>query len=203
MRKGKYTNGKHLNVKPLAALLAVALLIGGAVGGTLAWLTDETEAVVNTFTVGNINIDLTETTDDFKMVPGCTIDKDPVVTVKAESEDCWVFVKVEASKNLNDFIAYEVDANNWTQLDVEGLSPTEKVYYCYAKDITADRNIKVLLNNQVTVKTTVTKEMMDALEGENKPLPQLNFTAYAIQMAGFDTPKAAWENLQKQISATP
>ena len=63
--------------KTLALVLALTLLVAGVVGGTLAWLTDQTAEVKNTFTVGDINIGLTETTTDYKMVPGNTIAKDP------------------------------------------------------------------------------------------------------------------------------
>ena len=72
--------------KTLALVLALTLLVAGVVGGTLAWLTDQTAEVKNTFTVGDINIGLTETTADYKMVPGNTIAKNPTVTVKADSE---------------------------------------------------------------------------------------------------------------------
>mgnify|MGYP002657696211 FL=1 len=50
--------------KTLALVLALTLLVAGVVGGTLAWLTDRTAEVKHTFTVGDINIDLTETNDD-------------------------------------------------------------------------------------------------------------------------------------------
>lgn len=185
MANGKFSNGKRTNLKPVALLLAIALLVGTAVGGTLAWLTDKTDTVKNTFTVGNIDIDLTETKEPYKMIPGHTLHKDPKVTVMAGSEDCWIFVKVEESDNLTNYITYEVDPNNWKQLDgVEG------VYYTYAKDITANRDIKVLLNEQVLVRDTVTKDMMDSFDAdrdgvlsdaEKATLPTLTFTAYAVQ----------------------
>ncbi|MEI3142371.1 MAG: TasA family protein [Oscillospiraceae bacterium] len=101
--------------KTLALVLALTLLVAGVVGGTLAWLTDQTAEVKNTFTVGDINIGLTETTTDYKMVPGNTIAKDPTVTVKANSEACWLFVKVTESENLDTFITYAI-AEGWTAL---------------------------------------------------------------------------------------
>ena len=62
--------------KAWLSALAVVLVLCCAVGGTLAWLTQKTDAVVNTFTVGDINITLTETEREYKMVPGNTIDKE-------------------------------------------------------------------------------------------------------------------------------
>ena len=72
--------------KTIAVVLALVLVICCAVGGVLAWLTDTTDSITNTFTVGNVKIDLAESKNlDLKMVPGQTIKKDPKVTVKANS----------------------------------------------------------------------------------------------------------------------
>ena len=79
--------------KKVLSIVAVVLVLCCAIGGTLAWLTDRTNPVVNTFTVGDINIELKESENlNLKMVPGNTIAKDPKVTVKADSEACYLFV---------------------------------------------------------------------------------------------------------------
>jgi len=52
-----------MNKKIRKALLMVAcfaLTIGLTIGGTIAWMTTKSAEVVNTFTVGNITIDLDE-----------------------------------------------------------------------------------------------------------------------------------------------
>ena len=106
---------KSVSMKAVVVLMALVLLIGCGVGGTLAWLMDKTEAVTNTFTVGDINIDLNEhaldengkltitTTNknltDYKILPGTSQAKDPFVTVKKDSEACWVFVKIVEKDN--------------------------------------------------------------------------------------------------------
>ena len=94
--------------KTLALVLALTLLVAGVVGGTLAWLTDQTAEVKNTFTVGDINIGLTETTTDYKMVPGNTIAKDPTVTVEEGSDLSYVRMKVTFN-NATDIIALCTD----------------------------------------------------------------------------------------------
>ena len=84
------------------------LVIGCAVGGTVAWLTQKTDAVVNTFTYGDINIELTETTPEnkqAKIIPGIDIEKALKVTVKKDSEACWLFVEV---KEEGTFVANKV-----------------------------------------------------------------------------------------------
>lgn len=180
--------------KTLALILALVMVFGAAVGGTIAYLTSTTDPVVNTFTVGNINIDLKETTKDYKMVPGNTINKDPKVTVKENSEACWLFVKVNKSDNLDNFISYTVDSD-WTQLKDADGNEVAGVYYRSVDATTADVTYSVLTGDKVTVKTDVTKTMMDGLTADTNPT--LTFTAYAIQKAGFDTASAAWAEVSK------
>ena len=190
---------KSISTKALILLLAVVLVIGCTAGGTLAWLIAKTDTVTNTFTVGNISIDLTETVNGepqsaasaavnnngFKMIPGTTLSKDPKVTVKANSEACWLFVKVEASngvvltdvKNANTYVTYDI-ADNWSPLE----NTPGVYYYDHAATGTTDGTpISILKDDQVAIPSTVTKAMMDAVPGENAPT--LKFTAYAVQKA--------------------
>ena len=179
----------------LVLVFAMALALG--IGGTIAWLTDTTGEVMNTFTVGNIDIELEETTgSEYKMVPGNTLSKNPTVTVKAGSEKSWVFVKIEKSSNFDDFMSFEI-ADDWTAL------PNETgVYYCEVDAVNADTDFAVLKDNKVIVKDTVTKAMMDAITDETEPT--LTFTAYAIQYSKGEsnfTASEAWTELNKQPAA--
>lgn len=183
---------KSMGRKAIVVLSLMMVLVLAAVGGTLAWLTDSTDAVTNTFTVGDINITLGETTTDFKMVPGNTIAKDPKVTVLKGSEDCWLFVKVDKSTSLDTYISYAVDETVWTALD-----GAPGVYY---KTVDADANndqpFNVLSNDQVTVKNSVTKSMMEDLKKEGAVQPTLTFTAYACQKDNITSAADAWEAIQ-------
>lgn len=174
--------------KTLALVLALTLLVAGVVGGTLAWLTDQTAEVKNTFTVGDINIGLTETTTDYKMVPGNTIAKDPTVTVKANSEACWLFVKVTESTDLKDFITYAI-AEGWT-----ALPGVDGVYYREVPASAADQTFSVLAGDAVTVKSDVTRTMLETAKTD---APTLTFKAYAIQKDHFATADAAWAEVGK------
>lgn len=175
--------------KRISLVMALILVLSLAIGGTLAWLTTKTQEVKNTFTVGDINITLTETTTDYKMVPGNEISKDPKVTVKANSEACWLFVKVDKSSNFDSFMTYEI-AEGWN-----ALAGQEGVYYREVNATTADVNFAVLKGNEVTVNNTVTKEMMNNLTDATRPT--LTFTAYAIQKDGLATAAAAWAEASK------
>lgn len=169
----------------VTAILMFVLVLSFTIGGTLAWLTDTTEPVTNTFTYGDINITLAETTEVYKMVPGNSISKDPSVTVESDSEACWLFVKVEESANFKDFMTYTI-ASDWTQ-----LAGVNGVYYREVNAVTEDTKFDVLANNQVQVSDTVTKEALTALT--EATYPTLTFTAYAVQRDNIETAEQAWE----------
>lgn len=190
-RKRKIRNRRIAMTVALVLVVALA-----SVGGTIAWLTDKTEAVTNTFTVGDINIELAETTTNYKMVPGNTIAKDPKVTVKANSEACYLFVKIEESTNLTDFISYRV-ADGWTELT--GVTGVTGVYYREVPANAADQSFNVLAtktgyaNGYVTVNSDVTKAQMGALTDATRPT--LTFTAYACQKDNVNSAADAWAKI--------
>jgi len=194
--------------KAIVAVVALVLVLCCAMGGTLAWLEAKTDPVVNTFTYGDINIDLSESDDlDLKMIPGNSIKKDPVVTVKEGSEACWLFVEVKESENFDAFMTYAI-AEGWTLYDTGTTGSnidtvTNKDYVIY-REVTAsdkDQEFNVLKDNTVTVKNTVTKQMLNALDKnedgsdktENeKTYPTLTFTAYAVQKDNVNSAADAW-----------
>ena len=101
--------------KTLALLLCAVLLVAGSVAGTLAYLTSN-DTVVNTFTVGDVQIYLDEKdvdgsntapeagvtgrdkANDYHLLPGHEYDKDPTVTVKAGSEESYIRMLVTINK---------------------------------------------------------------------------------------------------------
>lgn len=210
MARGKYA-AKHagrFNTKAIALILALVLTVGGVIGGTVAWLIATPDPVVNTFTYGDINIELDETdtqldgdnnpnTNEYEMMPGQAITKDPVITVKSGSEEMWLFVKLEKSSNFDTFMEYTV-ADSWT-----ALSGVDGVYYKHitAEEVaTADKEIAVIKDNTVTVRESVTKDQLNALDsGSSENYPTLTVTAYAVQYAGNATAADAWA----KVTANP
>lgn len=194
--------------KTLALVLALMLVVVGVVSGTLAWLTAQSDTVVNTFTTSDIKVELKETKGtgtgnnrEFKMVPGYTIKKDPQAKVLTGSEECFLFVKLVKSNTFDTYLEY-TPADGWTQLtkDKDGKDITDLIYY--RKVLSADINTaySVLKNNQVTVKGDVTKAQMDALNAQGAVKPTLTITAYASQLhknADVDFSAAeAWANIK-------
>lgn len=177
--------------KGFALILALVLAVGCVVGGTLAWLTAQSETVTNTFTTSNITVKLEESTGTtYKMIPGYTISKNPKATVVAGSEECWLFVKLEKSTNFDQYLTYAM-ADGWT--------PVEGQTNVYArKVVSANIGIpySVLKDDQVKVLGTVTKKMMtDAKTAQ----PTLKITAYASQLHKNATEEfsaqEAWANI--------
>ena len=192
--------------KAIALVLACVMCVGIGIGGTLAWLTAKTTAVTNTFTVGDIELDLYEhllnddgtlktgDTDitrtginDYKIVPSVNLNKDPQVVVKAGSEACWLFVKVVEeywpTATLEDGtrkVSYAI-ADGWTK--VEGQT---NVYYREVKATDTAREFPVLSGNIVTVSDQLTKGDIKATQ------PKLTFTAYAVQQDNIADAATAW-----------
>jgi len=180
--------------RTIALMLALVLVFGCAVGGTIAWLTDTTEQVKNTFTTSDVDIELTETTgDEYKMVPGSTIIKDPKVTVLADSEAYYLFVKVEKANKFVSYMDYTM-ADGWIALDsVAG------VFYREVEDTNANQEFAVLQGNTVTVKDLVTKAMMGVLTADT--YPTLTFTAYACQKENVTSAAEAWTLINTTAAA--
>lgn len=191
MLKCKHARSKtvqgHIKSRIMISLLALVLVCCVTISGTLAWMMRQTAPVVNTFTVGDIQIELAEQAGiadiqdenlrQFTMVPGQMVQKDPVITVKAGSESCWLFAELDESENFDQFLSYE-PAEGWEQLNTTGSA----VYYrMVLQEDTAqtDQTYPVLLDNQVTVKN-VPKAELEAMES----YPTLTVTAYAIQRDG-------------------
>lgn len=183
---------KGVSTKVFLSLLALVLVVGCAVGGTIAWLTATTDPVVNTFTYGKINIELTETKPENKkatIIPGVNISKDPKVTVKAGSEACWLFVKVvEGGTFVADKVTYSI-ADGWTALDATNHPG---VYYREVNAVTADTDFYVLKDNMVTVSEELTKAEVNSVATQ----PTLTFTAYAVQKDGIGTAADAWDKVK-------
>ncbi len=160
-----------MNKKLVIALMALALVLSFTLGGTLAWLVATSSSVVNTFTTSDIGVTLTETKNEYKMVPGYDITKDPKASVTAGSEAAWLFVEVEKSANFDEYMTFEM-ADGWTEVK-PGV---------YARKVAANdigTAYSVLKGDKVTVKSEVTKEMMTTAKTSQ---PTLTFTAYASQL---------------------
>lgn len=180
--------------KKLTTVLAIVLVVALSVAGTYAYLTSKTATITNTFTVGNVKIDLTETTGtEYKLIPGKVHEKNPIVTVKGGSEKCYLFVKFDEIGNPADYLTYTstlTEANGWTK--GTGTIPGN-VWYRVVDKSEDNTAYHLLDGDKVTIKDTVTNENMAAASNA-----QLAYTAYACQFEGFeDNAAGAWAEVSK------
>ena len=175
--------------KALLLALCAVLLVAASVLGTLAYLTSQ-DQVTNTFTVGKVKINLDEAPvneygeevegnrvkeNTYKLIPGHTYTKDPTITVDDESEDCWLFAKIE--NGLGNFGTINVDTNKWTL-----VTGTTNVYAYYVAVSAEDEPVVVF--SEFTFASNA-----DPSQYNDK---QIVVTAYAVQKDTFATAEAAW-----------
>ena len=173
------------------------LLVFGTIMGTVAYLTSQT-TVTNTFTYGNVSITMTEltaaendgdariqlvdgnATNEYKLIPGHTYEKDLTIHVGADSEDCYLFVKVAKEfVNADSKIATTL-VSGWTVLDAE------KGIYYYDTTVHGGANVEVI--DSFTVDEEATATDLQAFSAEYKVI------AYAVQAAGFPDVTTAWRD---------
>ena len=215
--------------KILVTLLCAVLLVTGTVAVTVAYLTDSA-SVQNTFTFGQVGISLDEAkvnTDGtviegedagrdvgnkYHLIPGHEYTKDPTIHVDDDSEDCWLFVKL--NNGLKDIISgkttySEADAENSiytieTQMSKNGWTCIDTInnVWAYKEIVSANEDVPVFgmfkLTDSADVAEYATAE--DA-EGNVTGGTTIDVTAYAVQADGFNVDEksavqnatAAWE----------
>lgn len=214
--------------KALLLSLCAMMLVAASIFGTMAYLTS-TDEVKNTFTVGNVAITLDEAkvnaygqelckdgtvytgaqgqtkadrvkANSYKLLPGHTYIKDPMIHVADGSEDCYIFITVDNGiASVEHTIADQLDTPNSEQnaltwVQVKGYTNL----YCYStknlngttdpRTVHAQSNPRVF--NTITIDGTATNEQLDALKNS-----QIVINAYAVQVDGFEgmSAKQIWE----------
>lgn len=214
----KHTKKTPFGKQLLIAALCVVMLAAATISGTVAYLTD-TASVVNTFTVGSVDITLSEedvdptgtpidgaarvTGNEYHLVPGKTYVKDPTLTVVKGSEECYVRLLV----TVNEIAALNAIADGafLPENYVQGWD--REVWQCVKIGDTVDDTITYEFRYFETVSAFDAAEdvVLDALfdsftvpadmtKAELASISDLTVTVvgHAIQAAGFDSADAAW-----------
>ena len=218
MKNGKYCSSKKA-MKPLAVLLAMILLVGCAVGGTLAWLTAQTTEVKNTFTSaelfgddgsftlwehqaedadedGRYTLNTTKVAaNTYDILPGVNIPKDPTVDVVNLEEYAYLYIEVTGT--LPEGLDYSIDATNWEQLaGYSGIwvyKGTEATNNVIAGKDTAKKSFTANILTQNQDGTAITVD--GTYSGTADTGLTLNFKAYMVQATGNGANAAdAWAN---------
>lgn len=195
---------KNSGKKIIVTLLAIVLLIGCTIGGTLAWLTATSGTVTNTFTVGDINITLQEypfktdstteldesatpvqSIDTYKVVPGGEQPKKPFVTVKAKSENCYVYVNVVNNLTIDKTLVVNYDTPaNWTQIATQTAADgTVSTLYRYNSIMNYSENDSepLVVFTKVTYSNSIQKDSETDLEIGQLKDKTIVLKAYAHQ----------------------
>lgn len=190
----------------LLAATAVMLVAAMSIGGMLAYFTDE-ESKTNTFTVGKVDIELTEpnwNADEAALIPTRVIPKDPTITVAEGSQTAYTFMKVELSEDFATLLTNYAVAKGWTDPDDAGtlidawFTSTVKPKVM-AMDLTNRYVILGVLSPKKAGESVkyfdevkVPADVVESMYPEGGDDYSINITAYAIQAEGFyDEAKAA------------
>ncbi|MGM9940929.1 MAG: SipW-dependent-type signal peptide-containing protein [Bulleidia sp.] len=205
--------------KIVMGVICALAIVTASVMGTMAYLTSNDE-VVNTFTVGNVQIKLDEAktntdgtlvvgedrvqANSYKLLPGHTYNKDPMVTVLKGSEASYVKMTVTFTKaaELDAIFAPTgadmtsifngYDSTNWIYKgNTENTVANTRTYeFWYKETLAAAPTEDVALDalfDSITVPGTITNSQLATIAGMT-----ITVNAYAIQADGFAEAAAAW-----------
>ena len=194
-------------------IVCVAMLLVGAVFGTLAYFTDN-DSATNTFTIGKVGITLDESDEStadksdrttvgnsYHLLPGSSYVKDPTVTVKAGSSEAYVrmIVTVNFAEALTDdqlvasvddvFVGY--DKALWPRANKTVSADKKTVTYEYRYHDTVETADKAEalepLFTNVVIPEAATYDDLKVFNDMT-----IAVVAHAVQAEGFANEDAAW-----------
>lgn len=192
--------------KIVALVMCMVLLVAVSITGTLAYLTSQ-DTVTNTFTVGNVKITMDETdvdqstpnqdrdkTNSYKLLPGGTYTKDPIIHVDSNSEDCYLVVYVDNQlKNIETAtsaskIANQMAARGWKQCTDTDYG--DYWYYVGLKDNGVDLNdnlakVSKSANVELFTTFTVNANAVNTGSADNTALNLANYNNKTIVVKAF------------------
>lgn len=195
----------------IALLVAIALIVGGI----SAYFTSTPAALTNTFTIGNVQITLTEPTwtaladsdnDGLKdaaedLVPGQQVSKDPTVTNTGASP-AYIFVKVQipnytgTSGATDLFTLNTVDTTAWNLVTESTTSNVHTLVYAYATGTAKADMTPLAAGSDVTLFNSVTLTTDETcITNAGSGNKNIVVTAYGIQTEGITetTQSAIWQ----------
>lgn len=204
----------------IVIVISLSLIFGITIAGSLAFLTSKTETEANSFTVGEIAIELKEPmwsaqTDTNKngipdkaenLSPAETVVKDPKVT-NTGINSTYVYLRVRVPKEPVAYVdqngkVVRADSdkpielfsyavnNGWTEF-MKDENNKYTDYYYYYDEVLAPSDTSVTLFDQVV--------FADAIEGQlEDERYMVDVTAYGIQSSDNNNVLQAWNQLAKE-----
>lgn len=204
--------------KILLLLCCALLLVSVSVGVTVAYLTSTSTEVNNTFTIGDVKIDLDEAAveynaadntyvdkgtrvqqNTYNILPGTVVFKDPTITVYKDSENCYVraIVTVTYPNAANTFNVSWLGetGSGWTRTDG---TPEPGADDNYTMKLEYRYNTVVGKNSEGATKLppifttlTIPEELTNTEIAKLKDF-KIDVVGHAIQAGGFADANAAW-----------
>lgn len=185
--------------KIVAAASALSLTAAVAVGGTLAWLQDNTNTITNTFTWDPNNaivltLDETKFVDgeptgerwdkgnQYTLIPGATVKKDPQLDLTTKTPS-YIYVAID-NQFGGDVTLNHLTENGW--IEMTGVKVGNAQVYYKAEALTAT-------TNDIKVFDTITfSQDWTAAEASVAASKQIIVTGYAVQASAGENAQAAW-----------
>lgn len=194
----------------MVGALAFAMSTVVAVGSSLAYFTD-TDSAKNVFTVGDVDINLTEPlwnqSESHTIVPGAKINKDPTIK-NIGTNDAYIRVKMTISKFSTLMEKFSAGVDNGV---IEGFD--KNAWTVVEETVDADNDIcnVVLLYNNILKNTetdgikvfeaiNIPDELDEELDSIRTATPEISIQAEAIQSDGFDDAISAFDAYDIQKS---
>lgn len=170
--------------KILALCLIIVLAVTAVTGATLAYFTDD-DSETNTFTVGNVEIDLTEPNweEDLEegVYPGEVLAKDPYVT-NIGANPCFVRVSVEGLDCLGENLLIKYSTNG--TVDALGADwVLHNGYYYYMKELAVGATTATPLFDSIVIPTALENNNGET-DTETATEYNIEVKAYAVQSQG-------------------
>lgn len=187
---------KKKRKKILGVIIAALAII--ITGGVIAYLTD-TDTATNTFTIGSVSIELTETnwssTNAQNVTPGQVIQKNPAIE-NTGNNPAFVYLKVEepivalSGSGSASLISYTKNSG-WTQLSTNTASGVKTTVYYYNTALAASQTTTALFNS-----VTIADFDQSTVTGSKSVV----VTAYAIQSTNLPSGKNTVETAYQLFS---
>lgn len=209
------------NKKVLSMIAALGLVAVVGIGGTLAYFNDRTENLTNTFTMAEqgIEMELWESsvmadgeggyrqnergpkvvagTDEGisyeDLQPGADVYKDPTITIKANSVDCYVYASITTKNDAKNTFTVDTAWSEITEASTDNEDGTTTKYYVYGTVDTptevernaADQNLTPLFTNvDIAADVTNVKEELGDIVIKSSAVQASNIEANEAQSEG-------------------
>ena len=180
---------KRMRKIAVVTAMACAVAAMGIVAPTLAWLSDSSASVTNTFKGESVTVSIDEApvdaetgkqidgervlSNDYMIVAGRVLDKDPTPTVKKGSVESAVYVKV--TNGDPSIFTPNYDAENWTKISGDD----ESAVYRYSTTVNAYKTEDDVTLSPVFTTVTVSEDFTGLEDDVN-----ITAQAYAVQAEG-------------------